>query len=208
MKTFKQYQNYIIIGIVSLFSVCFLPFLGSEVGLGFVLPNTISGWIVYISCKVMVAIINMLIFHCFNTQGKDNCKENARYLEACEILINNKDKQTTPRSPTQWNIKQYGFKGLTLAITTMLSAIGLTQAILVFDYTTMLTYIFTIAMGVVFGIIQMGTAEEYWTTEYWQYAKMVDEQNKQKELLKQSEDLEMAKSKHSKQADDNSRTSG
>lgn len=176
MDKFKQYQYYIIVGVVSLFSVFFLPFLGSELGLGWVLPTTVAGWVVYITSKVLVAVINMLIFYCFMQQGKSNIKDNKKYVEACEIMAKTSDKKYIPLSPAAWGLRQYGFKGTTVAITTMLSAIGLTQAILVFDYVVMFSYIFTICMGVVFGIIQMNTAEEYWTDEYWRYAKMVEEQ--------------------------------
>jgi hypothetical protein len=62
---FKQYQYYIIIGVVSLFALFFLPFLGTEVGLAFNLPSTLAGWIVYVVSKLIVAILNILIFHCF-----------------------------------------------------------------------------------------------------------------------------------------------
>lgn len=58
-----------------------------------------------------------------------------------------------PRSPEEWKRDTYGKKGVSLAITTALSVIGLTQAILTFDLTAMLTYLFTVFMGVVFGLI-------------------------------------------------------
>lgn len=188
MKTFKQYQYYILVGIVSLFSVAFLPFLGSEVNLGWTLPTTPSGWVVWAVTKITVAIINILIFYCFSQQGKENSKDNPKYQEAVAILMKAEDKQCMPRSPQQWTAKQYGLKGVTIVITSMLSAIGLTQAILVFDYITLLTYLFTIGMGIVFGVIQMNSAEEYWTEEYWRYA------NKVKEALNEKS-MEMAKEK-------------
>lgn len=73
----------------------------------------------------------------------------------------------------------------------------------------MLTYLFTIIMGLIFGILQMKRAEEYWTDEFWKYAKMIEEQNgKIQEEIKKS--MEMAQKECPEQGDvhmgDNSRS--
>ena len=82
-----------------------------------------------------------------------------------------------PRSPEQWKHDTYYKKGVSLAITTALSVFGLTQAILSFDLTQMLTYLFTVFMGIVFGLIQMSMTEDYYTGELWYYAKKIERQN-------------------------------
>ena len=173
MDKIKQWMYYLIIGIVSMIALCFLPMIGSDIGLGWNLPNTEVGWIVWVTIKVIVAVLNVLIFHCFMMQAKINVKDNERYKEAMDILRLTKRKEYTPRSPSSWNKQQYGQKGVTLFITTALSTIALTQAMLTFDWMSMLTYLFTIIMGLIFGVMQMQTAEEYWTDEFWQYAQEV-----------------------------------
>lgn len=173
MDKIKQWMYYFIIGIVSMIALCFLPMIGSDIGLGWNLPNTEVGWIVWVTIKVIVAVLNVLIFHCFMMQAKINAKDNEKYKEALEILRITKRKEYTPRSPSSWNKQQYGQKGVTLFITTALSTIALTQAMLTFDWMSMLTYLFTIIMGLIFGVMQMQTAEEYWTDEFWQYAQEV-----------------------------------
>ena len=172
MDKVKQYLNYIIIGIVSLIALVFLPMLGSTVGLGWNIPNTTVGWVVWVAVKLIVATLNVLIFHCFMQQAKVNVKDNENYKRAREILVKQKEKEVLPKSPSKWNSQQYIKKGSTIFITTALSTIALTQAILSFDYVSMLTYLFTVVMGLIFGILQMKTAEEYWTDEYLQYALM------------------------------------
>ena len=107
-------------------------------------------------------------------QAKVNVKDNENYKRARDILIKQKEKEILPKSPNKWNSQQYIKKGSTIFITTGLSTIALTQAILSFDYVSMLTYLFTIVMGLIFGILQMKTAEEYWTDEYLQYALMIE----------------------------------
>ena len=169
----RQWMYYFIIGIVSMIALCFLPMIGSSVGLGWNLPNTIVGWIVWIVVKLIVAVLNVLIFHCFMLQAKINIKENEKYLEARSILCEIEDKEFIPRAPNIWTRQQYTHKGLTIFITTALSTVALTQAMLTFDWMSMLTYLFTIIMGLIFGVMQMKTAEDYWTDEFWQYATMV-----------------------------------
>lgn len=171
MEKIKLYTYYIIIGVVSLIALIFLPMVGSSIGLEMQLPDTLVGWVVYCVTKLIVAALNVIIFYCFMQQAKVNVKENAKYIEANEILEQAEHKsERAPRSPKEWTRKQYGSKGITIFITTLLAAVSLTQAILTFDYITMLTYLFTIIMGLIFGVLQMKNAELYWTTEYYEYA--------------------------------------
>lgn len=192
MDKIRQWMYYFIIGIVSMIALCFLPMIGSNVGLGWNLPNTVVGWIVWVTVKIIVAVLNVLIFHCFMLQAIINIKEHEKYQEAREILRLTEQKDFTPRSPAAWNKQQYGQKGATIFITTALSTIALTQAMLTFDWMAMLTYLFTIIMGLIFGIMQMKTAEDYWTDEFWQYAQQV------------KRDMELAEKERAKQANDSS----
>ena len=154
-EKWKQYQYYAIIGVISLIALFFLPMIGSEAGLAWKVPTTVVGWIVYIVSKLLVAVINILIFHCFILQGKLNIQENSKYIEAQEILNSAKSKEVElPRSPSQYNKDIYGKKGLTIFATSLLSAVGLTQAVLTFDWISMLTYLFTVLMGIIFGILR------------------------------------------------------
>lgn len=150
--------------------------LGSDPTMGLALPNTAIGWVIYVATKICVAAINMMLFHCFMCQGKLNIKDHPKYLEACRIL--NKygmgESLAEPLSPDEWVPKQYKTKGVWVAITSVLSAVILTQAVLVFDWVSMLTYIFTIIMGVIFGLFQQDAAELYWTDEFWLYAKKIE----------------------------------
>ena len=190
MDKVKQWMYYFIIGIVSMIALCFLPMIGSNVGLGWNLPNTVVGWVVWVTVKIIVAVLNVLIFHCFMLQAKINIKDDKNYKEAREILSKNDVKEFIPRSPNAWNKQQYGQKGVTIFITTALSTVALTQAMLTFDWMSMLTYLFTIIMGLIFGIMQMKTAEDYWTNEFWQYAQQV------------KRDMELAEEESTKQTDD------
>ena len=170
MDKIKQSLYYIIIGVVSFIALVFLPMIGSTVGLGWNIPDTTVGWIVWVGSKIIVSTLNVLIFHCFMCQAKINVKDNENYKKAREILTDVNLKEIKPRSPGKWKAEQYGKKGVTIFITSSLAVVALTQAVLTFDYISMLTYLFTIIMGLIFGILQMKTAEEYWTREYLEYA--------------------------------------
>ena len=196
-QKWKQYQYYTIIGVISLVALFFLPMIGSEAGLAWNIPNTTVGWVVFITSKLLVATLNILIFHCFILQGKANISQDAKYLEANEILERTLDKkELAPKSPEQWTSQVYSKKGVTIFITSILSSVGLTQAVLTFDWISMLTYFFTVLMGVIFGVLQMNQTEIYWTTEYWQYAKKIET------------DTIMAEEKHLHERDDHSCDSG
>lgn len=144
--------------------------IGSTVGLEWNIPDTVVGWIVWVGSKLIVSTLNVLIFHCFMCQAKINIKDNENYKKAREILTDVNLKEIKPRSPGKWNAEQYGKKGVTIFITSSMAVVALTQAVMTFDYISMLTYLFTIIMGLICGILQMRTAEEYWTREYYEYA--------------------------------------
>lgn len=177
MDKVRQWMYYFVIAIVSLIALCFLPMIGSSANLGWNIPNTLVGWIVWITLKLIVAVLNVLIFHCFMLQAKLNIKDDVKYQEALKILQFNQTEEFIPKSPKEWSKKQYGTKGITIFTTTALSTITLTQALLTFDWMSMLTYLFTIIMGLLFGILQMKTAEDYWTGEFWQYAQQIKQKN-------------------------------
>lgn len=165
--------------------------VGSEVGMGWNLPTTPVGWVIYVVTKLIVATINVLLFHCFMEQAKLNVADNPNYKRANEMLCEIAPQVYNPRSPGKFNKEEYGKKGIIIFITTILSAVALTQAILSFDYMSMLTYLFTIIMGLIFGIIQMKKAEIYWTQEYYDFAvKFVADFKKKQSEVKTDDNCE------------------
>lgn len=169
-EKYRLYKNYAIIGIISVLLLGFLPFVGSEVGLAFVLPTTTAGWIVYITTKVIVAAANILILYCFVNQGKFNVRNDERYLAALAKLGEiSPEKKPIPLSPAQHYRRVFGAKGTTLFVTSILGTMALTQAILTFDANTFLTYLFTLVVGLIFGALQMEGEEVFWTEEFPQY---------------------------------------
>lgn len=180
-ETVKLYMYYAIIGLVSLISLIFLPMVGSEIGLDWNVPNTAVGWIVWVAVKLIVAVINVLIFYSFMQQAKVNVRDDPNYKWANEVMGKMRQKDFIPRSPHKFNSQTYGRKGTIIFITSALTTVALSQAILNYDWMAMLTYVFTIIMGIIFGILQMKASEEYWTTEYPRYARLKLEEMEVKE---------------------------
>lgn len=171
MEKAKQWIYYIIIGVVSFIALVFLPMVGTSVGLAWALPSTAAGWVVWVALKLIISALNVTIFHCFMCQAKINIKDDQKYKEALELLSKtSRSKEYKPLSPEKWTRKQYASKGVGIFITTAFSTVALAQAILTFDWVTMLTYLFTIVFGILFGVMQMKSAEEYWTTGFYNYA--------------------------------------
>lgn len=167
------YKMYLYYGLVFLLSLCmliFLPMLGSTGELGYNLPQTKIGWIVFVVTKTVVAVINLLIFHCFICQAKLNIKDDPRFIEANTILGKLR-REVLPRSPKRFFAKEYGVKGTTTFLFSALSVVALTNAILCFDWIAFLTYVLTLIMGIIFGVLEMKKVEMFWTEEYLAYAQ-------------------------------------
>ena len=203
----KKYLYYGLVAVISLVVLVFVPMIGSDAELGFTLPKTPAAWAIYIVTKLLIAILNVLIFYCFMEQAKINVRNNEDYKKANEILKKIKVKEIIPRSPNKWNKQQWTTKGVTIFLSTALSTVALTNAILTYDYMSLLTYLLVITMGVIFGILQMKSAEAYWTNEYYQYALYYEDFISQKKITKKEIDkclqsmennLEILKSKSDK----------
>lgn len=209
-KFVDLYLYYILIGVLSFVALVFLPFFGSEVGMEAHFPNTWIGWIVYIVQQALMAIINILIFHSFICQAYVNVKDNENYIKARDIFHSLDDKEYIPMTLQQFNKREYGRKGATIFIGTLLGGFALTQAILSYDYVRMLAYLFTIILGIFFGIYEMKKYEEYLTYEYLQsalyYQKQKEkerEEERQKAIQAEAEKLmEVATVELDKQVDD------
>lgn len=178
---YTHYLYYGLIIVISFLVLVFVPLIGSDANLGFSLPNTSAAWAIYIVKKLLVSVLNVMIFYCFMEQAKVNVKDNESYKAAKEILAKEKVREYIPRSPGSWQRQQYISKGVTIFLSTAVGTIALTNAILTYDYMSLLTYILVIFMGVVFGILQMKKAEEYWTTEFYDYAKTIQHEKEEAE---------------------------
>lgn len=184
----------IIIGVVSIIILLFLPMVGSTIGLEWNVPDTTVGWVVFVVTKLIMAVLNIIIYYCFMQQAKINVKDNEAYKEAIKHIRTNKriKKKHKPLSPRTWTAKQYATKGTGIFISSALATVSLAQAILLYDISTFLAYLFTLTMGIVYGIIQMKKAEEYWTVEFPLYVEslILSENEKDKELY--SEDKKVS----------------
>lgn len=178
----KQNIYYLTVLVLSFLTMTVLPFLGSTVGMQLSFPNTIAGWMVYFGAKLIVSVINVLMFDCFIKQAKINVRDDPKFKKANEILGKIKPVYV-PLSPHDWFGKQYRRKGSTIFISSILGSVCLTQALLSYDYISAIVYLFAIIMGCVCGVLQMKKTEIYWTEEYYDYACMVLDQ-KQAEMDK------------------------
>ena len=177
-KRVQDYLYYFMIAIVSLCAMFVIPCLGSTVGMEWNFPNSVVGWIVFITSKLTVAIVNILIFHGFIKQSRINIRDNPNYVEAMKILNDVGRKTYTPRSLAEINKKEYGHKMITIFISSMFSAFSFSQAILTFDITSLISYSITVLFGIIFGLLEMKKYEDYYTHEFVDYAKYIQEKQK------------------------------
>ena len=182
----RNNRNYIIITLLSVAAVFFLPMLGSSVGLALNIPNTVAGWVVYLITKFCIVMINIMIFDQFMKRAKVNAAQDPLFQKAEAIFLSMLPQtiEDTPLPAEVYIQKLYKNKVISTAIFTILGVFGFTNAILTFDWVSMLSYIFTITMGLVFGWAAMIDAEQIWKEKHYKYAihqqKMLEEKEKQK----------------------------
>ena len=145
--------------------------LGSELGLGFNVPNTTAGWIVWVLTKLCIMVINIMLLDQFIKQAKVNVRDDEHFKEAEDYYVVKEEVDEYLPTPKEFIGKLYRNKAISVAVTSALGVFGLTSAILQFDWVSMLTYLFTIVFGLVFGWITMNTVEEYWTVTYYKKYK-------------------------------------
>lgn len=188
----RQYLYYVIIGIFTFIVLVFMPMLGSSIDGGLKLPQGKGAWVMFVITRVFIAVTNIIIFYSFMQQAKLNVRNNKEYIEANKILLRVKNKrERKPMSPKKWEASQYLKKGTTIALGTVFALFSLSQAILTYKYTDLISYVLLIFSATVFGIFQMKKAEIYWTTEYYRYAKMIEEENKPVEEIQKINDTEV-----------------
>ena len=159
----------------------FTPSANTDLGIAAIFPHTPIGWAIYICTKLFVGVVNLLLFHCFVKQAKINIKDNEKYIEACKIYEMYHPKEYNPRSPKEYFGQLYRRKGIMIFLTSILSAIVLTNAILSFDLTAFVTYSMTILMGIIFGILKMKEVEAYWIGEFYDAAMLLQNKYKKQE---------------------------
>ena len=51
------------------------------------------------------------------------------------------------------------------------------------DTKELISYIIVIVLGIVFGLLQMANAEDYWTNEFYDYAMMIKKEKEKEEQI-------------------------
>lgn len=161
----------------------FTPSANTDIGISAIFPHSVIGWAIYVCTKLFVGVVNLLLFHCFVKQAKLNVKDNEKYIAACKIYDMYHPKEYNPRGPKQYFGQLYRKRGVMIFITSMLSAVVLTNTILSFDVTAFVTYSMTIVMGIIFSILKMKEVEAYWTGEFYDSAMNLESKYQKQEDL-------------------------
>ena len=186
----RQFTYYIIIAAISLLTIVVFPLIGSgsSITIEECFPTTQVGWIIYIIERVLVIVMNLTIFTSFIQQAKVNIKDNPNYLKANEILQRHHPKEYRPRSESKYLGQTYTTKGISLALTTVASLFVIGSAILNYDYMILIATTFSVITTIVMGVIQMRKTELYYTTEYYDYARYIENVQGTEEQKKSQEE--------------------
>ena len=167
----KQYTYYIIIAVISLLSLIVIPLIGTDLpDIKAAFPSDAIGWCLYIGERILVIIMNFIIFDSFVKQARINIKDDENFKKANEILAKNKPKEYRPKSEKKYLSEIYLKEGTSLVITSVMSLFVIGTAILNYDYMLLIATTFSVISCIVFGILTMKKVEIYYTGEYYDYA--------------------------------------
>ena len=174
----EHYLYYFLIVFLSLIAIIFLPMLGldqkGEIKFNF--PKSPIAWAVWGISKACVIVINLLIFHFFVLQGKDNVRDNPIYIDGMERLGKLKNREYIPLSPMALEKREYLKKGGTVILTTAMSLLALPSLVLQFNLLSFLSVLFSMAMAFAFGFMQMRETEDRWTNKLKEYVDYIEKQ--------------------------------
>ena len=178
-ETLKQYFNYGIVAITSMVVLIVAPALESAITGELNYPDTLQGWIFWAVGRVAVTVLNLVIFIALDNQSEINARNNENYIKAKEILSSDKKQQKIARSPKQVKRHDLLAKIPFIIIGSAATLIALSQIILSYSLATLISYIFTVVMDIIWAVWHMIQKEVgYWSDEYLRYALRVQEEQK------------------------------
>lgn len=176
----KSISGYLIIAIILLLVMFVVPVIAGGIygDLGYYLPSSMIGWIVFWAIRGGTIVGNIAVFILFKQQARINSANHPNYIKAQNILNRqNGRKGFVPRSPHQMNRSEYLTKGITMTVFTAAESITIGFMVISFDFVTLLSCGTSSITALLFGWWTMVKNEVYWTEEYLLYAKYVEMNN-------------------------------
>lgn len=177
MQEFREkYIYYSVIVVLTLVAITFLPLIGldQQGQINFNAPATVMGWVIWGVSKGCICVVNYLIFHFFVLQGKDNIKDDSRFIDGLNRLNKYRIKDHKPISPFTLERSAYLKKGGTVLLTTALSLFALPSLVLQFSLVSFLSVLFSMIMAIAFGIMAMRETEKRWTVQLQEYVDYIE----------------------------------
>lgn len=166
----SKYLYSMLVALIVWIALVLMPMFNTDGMVGFQIPDNTLGRCAYFLIRGLVAVLVFMIFVLFDMQGKTNVLEDPKYLEAYNLLNTIESKEYVPVSPAKYKAKTYGFKAVTLSVTTAVSACIIMEMVLTYNWSLLASYGLSILTALINGLVQMKKAEIYWTEEYLKYA--------------------------------------
>ena len=149
---------YILTALLSIVSIIVFPMLdNSNLTFKDTFPTTATGWTLWIIERVLIIVMNLLILNNFVLQARRNINAGAVRIDGVKMS------------------RMYLKKGGSLIITAAASLITIGEAAVNYNYLLLIATVVTIVFAIVFGVVAMHNTEMYWTTEYLDYAHMIED---------------------------------
>lgn len=163
----------IVIAICTALVMVFVPMIGSKADIEEIIPTDPNEALLFWVLKGLTVALNLAIFAAFRQQARQNAKECESYKKACQMLEKTKEMDYKPMSPLKFGAKSWGTKGVTLALSTAVTSVALTNIIIYYNWVAAISCAVTILIAIVFGLFTMGSEQYYWEVDFLKYAESV-----------------------------------
>lgn len=174
-ETFQEYKNYGIVAALTLLGVAVFPLISANIGIDNKFPTSTLGWIVWTTVRLAFIVLNICIFKAFVDQAKVNIKNEPRYLNALDKYRGIQNKEFVPRSPGSYFSGLYSKKIVTLVLSSITALVGISQAIINYNWMDLISYAISLTLAIVFGLNTMQNTQEYWVEEFPEYVNKLIE---------------------------------
>ena len=175
----KENINYIAIGLMIIVNILLSVLQVEDGSIALAFPNTVIGWIMFISRIVLSTAVGVWILLFFRRQGIKTGHSEIKdlynqYLEACRKNTKNKDPRSLKQYMVEKSTKDVITKSLILSFTSLVVGTLLISA----NLNSILSLIITTIMSIAFGIMNMIEAENFVIEELALWYKKEIELNK------------------------------
>ncbi len=181
---YSNWANYLMIFLMIIVQIGISVLSNIDGDITAAFPHTTKEWIIWVSLRVISAVVAYMIFDSFIKEGEKKGKDSQEYKVAHDKYMNlfklDKQKEAHILSPNQYLNKMRTLKALKLVVSAVLTGVAVSLSTITLDWTSLLGTVISILMMWVWGYQKQLEVENYFVNDYQLW--VVIQENKLKEF--------------------------